>query len=64
MAQKKEVLVTGATGQQGGAVARELIAHGYAVRAMTRNPKGDKAQALAKLGATVVQGVLEDIDSL
>ncbi len=64
MAQKKEVLVTGATGQQGGAVARELIAHGYAVRAMTRNPKGDKAQALAKLGATVVQGDLEDIDSL
>jgi uncharacterized protein YbjT (DUF2867 family) len=64
MALKKVVLVTGATGQQGGAVARELIAHGYAVRAMTRNPKGDKAQTLAKLGATVVQGDLEDTDSL
>lgn len=64
MAQKKEVLVTGATGQQGGAVARELIAHGYAVRALTRNPASPRAQALAKLGATVVPGDLEDAASI
>lgn len=64
MAQTKEVLVTGATGQQGGAVARELIASGYAVRAMTRNPASAKAQALAKLGAAVVQGDLDDTESL
>ncbi|UCH54073.1 MAG: NmrA/HSCARG family protein [Pseudomonadota bacterium] len=64
MAQQKLVLVTGATGQQGGAVARELLAHNYAVRAVTRNPKGDKAQALATLGATVVQGDYEDSASM
>lgn len=64
MAQRKAVLVTGATGQQGGAVARELIAHGYTVRAMTRNPTGDKGRALTELGATVVQGDLDDVDSL
>jgi uncharacterized protein YbjT (DUF2867 family) len=64
MAEKKLVLVTGATGQQGGAVARELLAHNYAVRALTRNPTGAKAQALAKLGATVVQGDYEDTASL
>jgi len=56
--------VTGATGQQGGAVARELLAGGHMVRAMTRKPDGDKARALAKLGATVVPGDLDDPASL
>ena len=51
----EEILVTGATGQQGGAVARELLARGHKVRAMTRNPDGPKAKALADLGATVVR---------
>jgi len=41
------ILVTGATGQQGGAVARELLAAGHSVRAMTRNPDGEAAGALA-----------------
>ncbi len=58
------ILVTGATGQQGGAVARELLARGHKVRAMTRNPDGPNAKALADLGATVVRGDLDDEASL
>jgi len=64
MANGKKVLVTGATGQQGGAVARELLAKGFAVRAMTRNPGSMKAAALGKLGAEVVKGDLDDRSSL
>src|SRR5215217_3745854 len=52
----KPILVTGATGQQGGAVARALLAQGQKVRVMTRNP--EKAASLAKAGAEVVQGDL------
>lgn len=58
------VLVTGATGNQGGAVARHLLAQGLKVRALTRDTNSPKAQALAKLGSQVVLGDLNDIDSL
>jgi len=58
------ILVTGATGQQGGAAARELLAAGHAVRAMTRNPDSEAAKALGELGAEVVRGDLEDAASL
>ena len=58
------ILVTGATGQQGGATARELLAAGHRVRAMTRNPSSDAARALAAQGAEVVQGDLNDQASL
>ncbi len=61
---KDLILVTGATGQQGGAVARELLAAGHKVRAMTRKPEGEAAQALAALGAEVVRGDLDDAASL
>ncbi|MGH7318219.1 MAG: NmrA/HSCARG family protein [Candidatus Rokuibacteriota bacterium] len=61
---KNLILVTGATGQQGGAVARELLARGHKVRAMTRKPDGPAAQALARLGADVVKGDLDDAESL
>jgi uncharacterized protein YbjT (DUF2867 family) len=64
MADQGVILVTGATGQQGGAVARELLAGGYRVRAMTRKPESEKARALAALGATVVRGDLDDAGSL
>jgi uncharacterized protein YbjT (DUF2867 family) len=64
MATLENLLITGATGQQGGAVARELLARGHKIQAMTRNPKGAKAQALAKLGAEIVYGDLDDADSL
>jgi uncharacterized protein YbjT (DUF2867 family) len=52
----KPILVTGATGQQGGAVAKALLAKGQKVRVMTRHP--EKAASLAKAGAEVVQGDL------
>jgi uncharacterized protein YbjT (DUF2867 family) len=58
------ILVTGATGQQGGATARELLAAGHKVFAMTRNPDSDAARALANLGAEIVQGNLDDEASL
>jgi len=58
------VLVTGATGRQGGAVARELLSHGYKVRALTRKPGANAARELASLGAEVVRSDLDDADSL
>jgi uncharacterized protein YbjT (DUF2867 family) len=58
------ILITGATGKQGGAVARELLARGENVRAMTRKPESEAAQALADLGAQIVQGDLDDAESL
>lgn len=61
---KDLIVVTGATGQQGGATARELLAAGHRVRAVTRKPDGDAANALATLGAEVVQGDLDDAASL
>jgi uncharacterized protein YbjT (DUF2867 family) len=64
MADSNIILVTGATGHQGGAVARELLADGFKVRAMTRNPNSEKAKALAKLGAEIVKGDLDDRESL
>ena len=64
MAESKTVLVSGATGQQGGAVARELLKKGYTVKAMTRNPESEKAKELVKLGAQVVKGDLNDEGSL
>src|SRR4029077_18901792 len=56
--QSNIILVTGATGQQGGAVARALLTKGQKVRVMTRTPA--KVSALAKAGAEVVKGNLTD----
>jgi uncharacterized protein YbjT (DUF2867 family) len=64
MATKNTVLVSGATGQQGGAVARELLSHGYSVKAMTRKPTSDRAKSLQKLGAEIVQADLNNGTSL
>ncbi len=58
------VVVTGATGQQGGAVARRLLADGVPVRALVRRPESDAAKALAAAGAELVTGDLTDLDSL
>lgn len=58
---RKTILVFGATGAQGGGVARNLIARGqFAVRALTRKTDSPAAQALRELGAEVVQGDLDD----
>jgi uncharacterized protein YbjT (DUF2867 family) len=58
------VLVTGATGRQGGAVLRSLLPRGWKLRALTRNPGSPAAQDLARQGIEVVQGDLEDPASL
>jgi len=58
------VLVTGATGNQGGTVARALLAAGRPIRALTRSPDTPAAAALADAGAEVVQGDLDDRASL
>lgn len=63
-AQSKSILVTGATGQQGGAVARHLLRHGFAVKALVRNPESDKAKALKAAGVELVRGDLDDSASL
>lgn len=57
-------LIFGATGNVGGATARELLERGWTVRAVTRNPDGKKAQALSALGAEVVQADMDDRQSL
>lgn len=64
MNKEDPILVTGATGNQGGAVARALLAKGCKVRAMTRKPGSDKARELAKLGAELAQGDLDDAASV
>ena len=58
------IVVAGATGKQGGAVARSLLERGFQVRALTRNPQKPEAQALADQGAEVVQGDMEDRSSM
>ena len=60
----KRVLVTGATGQQGGTLARLLLDRGHHVRALTRKPDSDRAVALRKAGAEVVGGDLGDKSSV
>ncbi|WP_434423090.1 NmrA family NAD(P)-binding protein [Nannocystis pusilla] len=65
MSSNKPVLVTAATGRQGGATARALLAEGStSVRVMVRNPSAPAAQALAAAGAEVVVGDLDDPASL
>jgi len=57
---KNEIIaVTGATGQQGRAVAKKLIADGWKVRALTRDPNKAPAQELKSLGAEVVPGDMD-----
>jgi uncharacterized protein YbjT (DUF2867 family) len=58
------VLVCGATGRQGGAVSRALLAHGFEVLALTRSPQTVAARELGRLGARVVVGDLSQAASL
>jgi len=58
------IVVVGAAGRQGGAVMRALLKDGWHIRALTRNPDSPKAQALAAAGAEVVQGNMDDRQSL
>ena len=61
----KIITVFGATGQQGGAVIRGLLAKGgYKIRGVTRNPDGDKAKALKEKGVEIVKASLDDAASV
>jgi len=60
----RTVLVTGATGRQGGAVLEHMRREGWKLRALTRNPSGTGAAELRRQGVEVVQGDLEAPESL
>ena len=67
MAEKKIIAVVGATGSQGGGLARAILSDkkgDFIARAITRDPNSEKAQALAKAGTEVVSANVDDVDSL
>jgi uncharacterized protein YbjT (DUF2867 family) len=64
MSQKLAVVVTGGTGQQGGAVVKSLLQRGHEVRAVTRSTDSAKARELANAGVTLVRASLEDTAAL
>src|ERR687897_3680280 len=64
MSPNNTILVTGATGKQGGALIKELAGKGFRLRAMTRHPDGEAAQRLRAAGVEVVAGDLDDAASL
>src|SRR5579862_3257755 len=67
MSDHKIIAVIGATGAQGGGLARAIAAdrsHGFVARAITRNPGSDKASALRALGIEVVAGDADNPASL
>jgi uncharacterized protein YbjT (DUF2867 family) len=61
---QRKILVTGATGQQGGSLARLLLQKKHKVHALTRNTQSPAAQDLRNIGASIVKGDLDDSDSL
>ena len=61
---RKTILVTGATGHQGGAVMRSLLAAGWKVKALVRDTKKPSSRAIFRKGADLVVGDLDDRDSL
>ena len=64
MDENRTIVVTGATGQQGGATARHLLAAGWPIRILVRDPAKPGAVEFARAGAEVVVGDLLDPDSL
>ena len=54
----------GATGQQGGSVARQLLEKGHRVRAFTRNADSSAARQIESLGAELAEGDAEDRESV
>ena len=64
MSNSKLVLVTGATGNQGGAVVQALLANGHRVRGLTRNDSSPTAKRLRDQGIEIAVGDFTDQDSL
>ena len=62
--ESRTIVVTGATGLQGGAVTHHLLKDGWHVRGLTRNVASKQARILAALGVEVVQGDMGDAASL
>jgi len=60
----RRILVTGATGQQGGTLAKLLLQKNHKVYALVRNIQSSAAQELKKEGADLVKGDLNNFDSL
>src|SRR5881398_1270748 len=56
----RTILITGVTGNQGGAVAQALQGSGFRLRGLTRKPASERAAALARHGVEVVKGDLDD----
>jgi uncharacterized protein YbjT (DUF2867 family) len=66
-AKKKTIVVVGATGAQGGGLARAILDDKdgpFSVRAITRNSRSEKAAELSRRGAEVVEANLDDVESL
>ncbi len=64
---RKTIAIVGATGAQGGGLARAILAEEegpFAARVLTRKPASDRARELAALGAEVVEADLDDADSV
>jgi uncharacterized protein YbjT (DUF2867 family) len=57
---ERTILITGVTGNQGGAVAQALKGSGFHLRGLTRKPEGERAAALARDGVEIVKGDLDD----
>jgi len=64
MARERTILITGATGKQGGAVIRALMGKDFHLRALTRNTASPAAIALAAAGVELIRGDLDDATSL
>src|ERR1700692_3989606 len=60
MTSDRTILITGVTGNQGGAVARALQGTGFYLRGLTRTPDSERATALARQGIDVVKGDLDE----
>ena len=60
MTYNRTILITGVTGNQGGAVAQALQGAGFSLRGLTRKPDSARAAALARQGVDIVQGDLDD----
>src|ERR1700760_479210 len=64
MTKDRTILITGVTGNQGGAVAQALQGSGFRLRGLTRKPDSERAAALARDGLDIVKGDLDDEASL
>jgi uncharacterized protein YbjT (DUF2867 family) len=60
MTSNRTILITGVTGNQGGAVAQALQGAGFSLRGLTRKPDSERAASLARQGIDIVKGDLDD----